>query len=178
MTWERKRWRSEWEIPPGQFILDAMNEAGLDYQQLAQALGMNADQFSALIDGDTSVTDDVAAKLERATGLPAEEWIRLQQEYEHSVAKNRQKEESAANTFVYRIYDEFGQPVKYGTGTDLAKVVMAHQGIGVTRSLDQITDRLPADVAQRKLDKLQRAFANRKQRRRQAAKSSTTARAA
>ena len=166
MTWERKRWRSEWEIPPGLFVLDAMNEAGLDYQQLAHALGMDSDQLRALIDGDTALTDDIAAKLERATGCPAEEWLRLQIEYESAIARNRMKNEGGANTFVYRIYDEFGQPVKYGTGTDLADVVTAHESIGETTSLDQITDRLPADAAQRKLDKLQRAFANRKQRQR------------
>ena len=88
------------------------------------------------------------------------------------------KHEGGANTFVYRIYDEFGNPVKYGKSTDLSDVVMAHESIGETTSLDQITDRLHADVAYRKLDKLQRAFANRKQRQRQAAKASTTAQAA
>ena len=178
MTWERKRWRSEWEVPPGQLILDAMDEAGLDHQRLAETLGMDSDQLRALIDGDSALTDDIAARLERTTGRPAEEWLRLQVEFETASTRNRMKHEGGANTFVYRIYDEFGNPVKYGTGTDLSDVVMAHESIGETTSLDQITDRLHADVAYRKLDKLQRAFANRKQRQRQAAKASTTAQAA
>lgn len=164
MTWERKRWRSEWEIPPGQFILDALEELGTSEQELAEALSMDDTQFKALIDGVSAVTDETAHKLARVTGKSAQTWMQIQLDYDRAVTNNRSKRDTGADTFIYRIDDEFGRPVEYGTATDLAEVVTRHPGIGEYLSLDQVADRLHPDVAERKLAKLERAFRNRKER--------------
>ena len=125
---------------------------------------MNQAQFKALINGDTAVTDEIAHTLALVTGRPAETWLRLQLEYDRAIARNRMQHETGADTFVYRIDDEFGHPIEYGVATDLADIVTQDERIGDELSLDQITDRLHPDVAARKLAKLQRAFRNRKQR--------------
>ena len=176
MTSRQNRWRSEWEIPPGQFVLDALDELGVDERELAGDLGMNQAQFKALINGDTAVTDEIAHTLASVTGRPAETWLRLQLEYDRAIARNRMQHETGADTFVYRIDDEFGRPVEYGIATNLADIVTQDERIGDELSLDQITDRLHPDVAARKLAKLQRAFRNRKER--QAAETVAKAQAA
>ena len=176
MTWERNRWRSELEIAPGQFVLDALEELGVDERQMAEALGMDQAQFKALINGDTAISEDIAQTVARLTGRPAETWLQHQLDYDRAVARNGTNHEASIDTFIYRIDDEFGRPVKYGAATDLADIVTQDERIGEEFSLDQITVRLHPDAAARKLAKLQRAFRNRQQR--QAAAAAADAQAA
>src|SRR5579871_4865442 len=81
--------------PPGQKLLQLLAERGMTQQELAERLGMAAKTVNEIVRGKAPLTPDTALALERALGVPAGFWNRLQAAYQESLARQRDKERLA-----------------------------------------------------------------------------------
>ena len=169
MPYEHKEWRNRWEIHPGEFVVDYVEDRGIPRDQLHERLGVRRSELDDFLRGNRPVTPELASKLGELFGFDGGYWLRLQHRYEQTIERNRAREAAGINTSVYKMLDADGRTVKYGMATDLADAWDEEELEGNGVYLEPLTWLLPPDVAQRKLDKLQRAFDARKQRERAAA---------
>ena len=169
MPYEHKEWRNTWEIHPSEFAIDYFEERGIPRDRLHEQLGVRRSELDDFLQGNAPVTHELAAGLGDLLGFDGGFWLRLQQRYEKTIERNRAREAAGINTTVYKMLDADGRTVKYGMATDLADAWDEEELAGNGVYLEPLTWFLHPDVAQRKLDKLQRAFDARKRREREAA---------
>ena len=169
MPIEHKHWKTDRENPPGSIMSLFMLDRYVTESELVARLGIPYDHLDSLLSGATPVTPELAPKIGETLGFNAEFWLGLQRNYEEQIRRNVKREAAGINTTVYKMLDAEGRTVKYGMATDLADAWDEEELAGNGVYLEPLTWFLHPDVAQRKLDKLQRAFAARKQRERAAA---------
>ncbi len=157
---------------------DFMLDRYVTESELAARLGIPYDHVECLLSGASPVTPELAPKIGELLGFNAEFWLGLQQDYEDSVRRNNAREAAGINTTVYKMLDSEGRTVKYGMSTDLAEAWDEEELAGNGVYLEMLSWYLHPGVAQRKLDKLQRAFEARKLREREAAGAQVIAQAA
>ena len=157
---------------------DFMLDRYVTESELVARLGIPYDHVECLLDGMSPITPELAPKIGEVLGFNAEFWLGVQQDYEDSVRRNNAREAAGINTTVYKMLDGEGRTVKYGMSTDLAEAWDEEELAGNGVYLEMLSWFLHPSVAQRKLDKLQRAFEARKLRERLAAGSHVTAQAA
>ena len=81
-----QRW-PDWVSPPGETICDLMEEQGLTQQQLANALNLDHDDFTALIDGDLFLSPPLAERLVKQLGATSDFWLRREQKYRERLSR-------------------------------------------------------------------------------------------
>ncbi len=155
-----------------------MEDRYVTESELAARLGIPYDHVECLLSGASPVTPELAPKIGQVLGASAEFWLGLQQDYEDSIRRNNAREAAGINTNVYKMLDADGRTVKYGMTTDQAKAWDEEEMAGNGVYLKPLSWFLHPSVAQRKLDKLQRAFEARKMRGRQAERAQVIAQAA
>ena len=178
MPYEHKPWKTDWESPPGGSMRLQMEDRYVTESELAARLGIPYDHVECLLSGASPITPELAPKIGQVLGASAEFWLGLQQDYEDSVRRNNAREAAGINTNVYKMLDAEGRTVKYGMSTDLAEAWDEEELAGNGVYLEMLSWFLHPNVAQRKLDKLQRAFEARKMREREAERMVITAQAA
>lgn len=77
----------DWVSPPGESILDAIEERGWTQGELAVRLGLSEKHVSQLINGKVPLSVDIAQKLERVLGGPAEFWLARETKYQQHKAR-------------------------------------------------------------------------------------------
>ena len=157
---------------------DFMLDRYVTESELAARLGIPYDHVECLLSGASPVTPELAPKIGELLGFNSEFWLGLQQDYEDSVRRNKAREAAGINTTVYKMLDSEGRTVKYGMSTDLAEAWDEEELAGNGVYLEMLSWFLHPSVAQRKLDKLQRAFEARKLRELEAAGAQVIAQAA
>ena len=145
-----------------------MEDRYVTESELAARLGIPYDHIDCLLSGASPVTPELAPKIGELLGFNAEFWLGAQQDYEDSIRRNNAREAAGINTTVYKMLDSEGRTVKYGMSTDLADAWDEEELAGNGVELEPLSWYLHPSVAQRKLDKLQRAFEARKMRQREA----------
>lgn len=69
-------------VCPGDTIQDELDELGMSQRELSERMGYPANKLNQLIKGETSLTRDTAAKLEKVLGIPASTWLNLEARYQ------------------------------------------------------------------------------------------------
>jgi len=69
-------------FPPGEFLKDELDECGLTQRELAEIIGRPPRLVNEIIKGKKQITPQTAIQLEQALGVPAENWLRLQNQYQ------------------------------------------------------------------------------------------------
>ena len=164
MPYVDKPWRSTWETPPGEYVVDYCENRNIPLEQLPARFGMSAEDVEDFLIGKTDVTPELAEKIADLLDTDQAEWLWFQKNYEDTIARNAAMERDGINTTVYKMVDDDGQPVMYGMTTDTLVAWEANVQAGNGTDLRPLTWVLHPDVAASKLAKLQRAFRNRKQR--------------
>jgi addiction module HigA family antidote len=67
---------------PGSLIKADIEELGLSVVDAAKALGISRQHLHSVIAGRTSVTPEMAVRLEKALGSTADMWLRMQMNYD------------------------------------------------------------------------------------------------
>lgn len=83
---------------PGELMRDEMRERGLTQRQLATLAGLTPSMVSALVNARCNVTEDIAAALEKALGIPVVMWMNLQSQYDHDLAEQANMRENVVVT--------------------------------------------------------------------------------
>jgi HTH-type transcriptional regulator/antitoxin HigA len=71
----------DWVSPPGESILDLIEERGWTQTELARRLGFTEKHVSQLINGKVPLSDDAALRLERVLGSSAGFWLARETKY-------------------------------------------------------------------------------------------------
>lgn len=77
----------DWVSPPGDTILDLLEEKGWTQKELAVRLGYTNKHLSQLINGKVSLSIDAATRLERVLGGSVEFWMNREANYQRHKAR-------------------------------------------------------------------------------------------
>ena len=78
---------------PGLSVLhDCIEPLGLTVAEAAKGLGVSRKQLSAVVNGRSGISAEMAIRLDKAFGGSAEMWVRLQANYDLSRAMQRADE--------------------------------------------------------------------------------------
>lgn len=89
-------------IHPGEVLQEEfLKPFGLSENQLAQTIHVPVEQINRLIQGQFSVTADLALRLARYFDMSPQFWLGLQMDYDLDVAEDRLKKKIAAEVPVY-----------------------------------------------------------------------------
>jgi HTH-type transcriptional regulator/antitoxin HigA len=81
MTMNSATFLPDWASPPGETILDLMNEKAWTQVELAQKLGYTLKQLKLMIEGKVSLTEDTALRLEQVLGSTVNFWLNREVKY-------------------------------------------------------------------------------------------------
>ncbi len=77
----------DWISPPGETILDVLEERGWTQADLAERMGYTRKHINQLIKGAAGITEEAALKLERVLGSTAGFWLNREAQYREALAR-------------------------------------------------------------------------------------------
>ena len=72
---------------PGQYIGELIEDYQLTQKEFAEKLEVSPKTISKLVDGEESISNDLAQKLEKLTNISMKTWLKLQASYDRKVAE-------------------------------------------------------------------------------------------
>lgn len=77
-------------LHPGIVLYEVyMKEMGLNQSQLAELIGCLPKRINEVVNGKRGISPQLALELEEVLGTTAEMWVRMQAEYDLSVAREK-----------------------------------------------------------------------------------------
>lgn len=77
--------------PPGETLQEYMDLAGVSVWSMAAATGLSEGYLAGLLYGKFELTEHAAQELDKATGISARMWLRLEKCYQSALAAKRAK---------------------------------------------------------------------------------------
>ena len=74
-------------ISPGRYVRDASAFQGIIVAELAERLEWSPEEIVALLDGELSLTEEIARQLSAVLGKSPETWLRLEASYRSNLAR-------------------------------------------------------------------------------------------
>ncbi|MBX3460770.1 MAG: helix-turn-helix domain-containing protein [Planctomycetes bacterium] len=74
----RNRYEPDQVSPPGETLLEVLNERGWSLPEFAERVGVTQAELNALIGGKAELKPVMARRLQEATGIPASFWLARQ----------------------------------------------------------------------------------------------------
>lgn len=87
MTRTASTFAPDWISPPGDSILDLLEERGWNQVELAKRTGYTTKHISLLINGKAAITEETAIKLERVVGSSAHFWLAREAQYREGLVR-------------------------------------------------------------------------------------------
>lgn len=78
--------------PPGETLLDALEERGMRQKELAERMSRPEKTINEIVKGKNAITPETALQLEKVLGIPANFWIQREAHYQEYLARVREKE--------------------------------------------------------------------------------------
>ena len=78
---------SDLPIPPGEFLLEVLEDRGMSTDELALHLQRPVSELSQIYSGAEAITADTALQLELVLGVPAHIWTGLEAQYRLGLAR-------------------------------------------------------------------------------------------
>ena len=83
----------DWISPPGDSILDALEEKGWTQAELAERTGYSSKHINQLVQGKAPINEETALKLERALGASAGFWLNREAQFRELLARRSELED-------------------------------------------------------------------------------------
>lgn len=74
---------------PGEDLAEKLQEMDMSIKDFAEKSHVSEDIVQGIIDGDKSITLDIAIAFEAVTGIPAKMWIRSQYHYDEYILSQK-----------------------------------------------------------------------------------------
>lgn len=87
MIENREKFDPDWASPPGDTIVDTINERGWTQVQVANQLGISRKHLNRLIRGEVALTDEMAIRLANVIGSTEQFWLRREARYRQQLAR-------------------------------------------------------------------------------------------
>ena len=68
-------------IPPGESIREQMEQQAITLKEFASRMEMSLEKTNQLLYGKIKITMEIAVKIERILGVPAQFWLNLESVY-------------------------------------------------------------------------------------------------
>ncbi len=94
---EREHWQPDWSVPPGDVLLEALEERSMTQAELARRMGRPLKTINEIVKAKAAVTPDTAIQLERALGVSAQFWNGLETNYRAQIARRKAIDELQAH---------------------------------------------------------------------------------
>lgn len=72
---------------PGQYIGELIEDYNMTQNEFAEKLEVSPKTISKLVNGEESISDDLAQKLEKFTNISMKTWLNLQASYDRKMAE-------------------------------------------------------------------------------------------
>ena len=72
---------------PGQYIGELIEDYNMTQKEFAERLGISGMKLGKLVNGEESISNDIAENLARLTNISMQTWLNLQNAYDVKVAK-------------------------------------------------------------------------------------------
>lgn len=72
---------------PGQYIGELIEDYKMTQKEFAEKLGLSPKTISKLVNGEESISNDIAQKLEKFTNISMKTWLNLQASFDRKVAE-------------------------------------------------------------------------------------------
>ena len=72
---------------PGQYIGELIEDYQMSQNEFAEKLELSPTIISKLVNGEESISDDLAQKLEKFTNISMKTWLNLQASYDRKMAE-------------------------------------------------------------------------------------------
>lgn len=76
---------------PGQYIAELIEDYNMTQNEFAEKLEVSPKTISKLVNGEESISDDLAQKLEKFTNISMKTWLNLQASYDRKMAEVTQE---------------------------------------------------------------------------------------
>ena len=76
---------------PGQYIGELIEDYQITQKEFAEKLGLSPKTISKLMNGEESISNDIAQKLEKLTNISMKTWLNLQDLFDRKVAEVTQE---------------------------------------------------------------------------------------
>lgn len=83
----KSSWTPDWAVPPGDILLEALEERDLSQSELARRMDRPVKTINEIVKGKAAITPATAIQLERALGIEAGLWIGLESKYREALAR-------------------------------------------------------------------------------------------
>ena len=80
-------WQPSWAVPPGEILLEALQERGMTQAELARRMARPPKTINEIIKGKAAITAETAIQLERTLGISARFWTNLEATYREAIAR-------------------------------------------------------------------------------------------
>ena len=97
MRTDTSRVYSDMPIPPGEVLEEEIEARGMTQKELAARLDKPAQAINEIIKGKKAITPDTAIGLGKVLGISPHFWNTLEADYRMTLARNRDREQIAAN---------------------------------------------------------------------------------
>lgn len=89
MTDTRLTWAPTEVSPPGDTLIELIDERGISQSELARRMGRPLTAINEIVLGAKEITEDTALELERVLGTPAQFWLSRESRYREFLARQR-----------------------------------------------------------------------------------------
>ena len=89
MATSRGTWTPEWSVPPGEVLVETLEERRMTQAELARRMARPLKTISEIVNGKAAITPDTAIQLELALGIGARFWNGLETQYREGLARAR-----------------------------------------------------------------------------------------
>jgi addiction module HigA family antidote len=81
----------EYEVVPGDSILERMGDLKLSKANFAINMGYSPKHIHKIIEGEATINEDTALRLEKVLDIPANFWMNLESNYRQALAKEKER---------------------------------------------------------------------------------------
>ncbi len=72
---------------PGQYVEELIEDYNVTQKEFAERLGISAIKLGKLVDGEESISNDIAENLAKLTNISMQTWLNLQNAYDIKMAE-------------------------------------------------------------------------------------------
>lgn len=93
----RNEYQPDIVSPPGETLREVLTTIGMTQAELAERVGRPKKTISEIINGKTAITPETALQLERVLAISAGFWLRREQHYRESLARQQDEDDLATH---------------------------------------------------------------------------------
>lgn len=86
-------WQPDWAVPPGDVLLEVLEERGMTQSELARRTDRPVKTINEIVKGKAAITVETAIQFERALGVSARFWNNLETNYREAIARQESRRE-------------------------------------------------------------------------------------